>query len=310
MLEFRFPDIGEGIAEGVILKWFVSAGQEVKEGDSLFLVETDKVNAEIPAPASGTVLATFGEVGDTINVGDVVVTIGDASGSPDAAQAPTPAPSKTEAVEEENAGVVGALETSSHVLDSSFEGSPVPAASNGRKVLATPVARHLARDLGVDIDQITGSGPAGRVMKEDILQVAEGTKRQEQPSLVPPLQPAASTNGATQAVKERIPLTTLGKTVAKNMALSKQEIPHAAVMDEFDVTELVKLRQEVKELAEKEGTKLTFMAFIIKAVALTLKEFPLFNASFAAETQEIVVKKHYNIGVAVDTPDGLLFPVV
>ena len=113
MLEFRFPDIGEGITEGVILKWFVEVGQEVKEGDSLFLVETDKVNAEIPSPANGTILARFGEVGDTINVGDVVVQIGEAG-----AKAPRP---QAEPVAEDNAAVVGALETSDHVLATSSE---------------------------------------------------------------------------------------------------------------------------------------------------------------------------------------------
>lgn len=290
MLEFRFPDIGEGIAEGVILKWFVHEGQEVKEGDSLFLVETDKVNAEIPAPASGTILATFGAVGDTINVGDVVVTIDDGSASPES----SPAHKQIEAVEEENAGVVGALETSSHVLEVSHEGNTKASAPARRKVLATPVARHLAKDLGVDINLVTGTGPAGRVMKEDIQTMAT--------TALTPVVPHAS--------EERVPLTQLGKTVAKNMALSKQEIPHAAVMDEIDVTELVKFRQQVKTMAEKEGTKLTYMPFIIKAVALVLQEFPLFNASFAPETQEIVLKKHYNIGIAVDTPDGLLVPVI
>ena len=132
-------------------------GQEVKEGDSLFLVETDKVNAEIPSPTSGTVLARFGNVGDTINVGDVVVTIGDESAPAD--------PGKIEAVEEENAGVVGALETSSAVLEASSEVSTEKQTSQGSKVLATPVARKLAKDLGVDITTVTGSGPAGRVMK-------------------------------------------------------------------------------------------------------------------------------------------------
>ena len=298
MLEFRFPDIGEGIAEGVILKWFVHEGQEVKEGDSLFLVETDKVNAEIPAPASGTILATFGAVGDTINVGDVVVTIDDGSASPES----SPAHKQIEAVEEENAGVVGALETSSHVLEVSHEGSTKTSAPTGRKVLATPVARHLAKDLGVDINLVTGTGPAGRVMKEDIQTMATAA--------LTPVVAVAAKNGVPHVLEERVPLTQLGKTVAKNMALSKQEIPHAAVMDEIDVTELVKFRQQVKAMAEKEGTKLTYMPFIIKAVALVLQEFPLFNASFAPETQEIVLKKHYNIGIAVDTPDGLLVPVI
>ncbi len=294
MLEFRFPDIGEGIAEGVILKWFVEPGTEVKEGDSLFLVETDKVNAEIPSPTSGKVVSTFGSVGETINVGDVVVTFEDPSAP--AAQI------TTEAVEEENAGVVGALETSSYVLETSSEASQEMQRPAGRKVLATPVARHLAKELGVDINLVTGTGPAGRVMKEDIRSAAPQVVQEVQPTLAPLT--------TTEPLEERIPLTQLGKTVAKTMSLSKQEIPHAAVMDEFDVTELVKFRQEAKELAEREGTKLTYMAFIIKAVALALKEFPLFNATFMPSTQEIVQKKYYNIGIAVDTPDGLLVPVI
>ena len=297
MLEFKFPDIGEGIAEGVILKWFVEVGQEVKEGDSLFLVETDKVNAEIPAPTNGKILARFGEVGETINVGDVVVTIDDgSSSSPDEPQA--------EPVEEDNAAVVGALETSSNVFEASNEHTTEDWAPERRKALATPVARKLAKDLGVDITTVAGTGPAGRVMKEDIRRAAENTVETVEPNLVTATAPAFKT------IEERIALTTLGKTVAKNMALSKQEIPHAAVMDEFDVTELVKFRRETKVLAEQEGSKLTYMPFIIKAVTLTLKEFPLFNASFAGETHEIILKKYYNIGIAVDTPDGLLVPVI
>lgn len=298
MLEFRFPDIGEGIAEGVILKWFVEVGQEVKEGDSLFLVETDKVNAEIPSPTSGKILARFGDVGETINVGDVVVTIDDGSG------AEAKGESQTEPVEEDNAAVVGALETSSNVLASSTEHSVESTTDQKRKVLATPAARKLAKDLGVDITTITGTGPVGRVMKEDIRQAAEKTVAAVEPS------PVSAAAPAFETIEERIALTTLGKTVAKNMALSKQEIPHAAVMDEFDVTELVKFRRETKELAKQEGSKLTYMPFIIKAVTLTLKEFPLFNASFAGETNEIILKKYYNIGIAVDTPDGLLVPVI
>lgn len=308
MFEFRFPDIGEGIAEGVILKWFVEVGQEVQEGDSLFLVETDKVNAEIPAPASGTILAKFGAVGDTINVGDVVVTIGDASTHTKPQARSAQKQETTKAVEEENAGVVGALEISSHILEASSESSPEKSRSQGRKILATPVARQLAKDLEVDITAITGSGPAGRVMKEDIQKAVETLERPAKP--LDATASFAPESGALSVLEERVVLTTLGKTLAKNMSLSKQEIPHAAVMDEFDVTELVKFRRDAKELAEQEGTKLTYMPFIIKAVTLALQEFPKFNASFSPDTQEIVLKKYYNIGIAVDTPDGLLVPVI
>lgn len=311
MLEFRFPDIGEGIAEGVILKWFVDVGQKVKEGDSLFLVETDKVNAEIPSPAGGTILSRHGAVGDTINVGDVVVIISDSAAASQRQPEPTPKEKQMEAVEEENAGVVGMLETSSFVLETSREAKNGASAPSGRKVLATPVARHLARELGVDISQVQGSGPAGRVMKEDIRQAAQiGRPPEEASTVLAPAAMSTATNGTVPTGEERVPLTQLGKAAAKTMALSKQEIPHAAVMGEIDVTELVKFRSEAKELAEQEGVKLTYMALILKAAALTLQEFPIFNATFAADTQEIVLKKQYNIGIAVDTPDGLLVPVI
>jgi pyruvate dehydrogenase E2 component (dihydrolipoamide acetyltransferase) len=311
VLEFRFPDIGEGITEGVILKWFVEVGQEVKEGDSLFLVETDKVNAEIPSPANGTILARFGEVGDTINVGDVVVQIGEAG-----AKAPRP---QAEPVAEDNAAVVGALETSDHVLATSSEHEAAAQEPPRRKALATPVARRMAKELGVDINTLVGSGPGGRVMKEDILKAANGQKRPapqasqaETAAPASPIQPPAPAPAGAQTSggEERVALTTLGKTVARNMALSKREIPHAAVMDEIDVTELVNFRREAKVWAEREGVKLTYMPFIIKAAALVLQELPIFNASFSAETEEIVLKKYYNLGIAVDTPEGLLVPVI
>ncbi|HPT82401.1 MAG TPA: dihydrolipoamide acetyltransferase family protein [Limnochordia bacterium] len=298
MIEFRFPDIGEGIAEGVILKWFVEVGQEVKEGDSLFLVETDKVNAEIPSPASGIILARFGEEGETINVGDVVVQIGEAGTQAKAEPA----------AEGDSGAVVGALETSNQVLAASSEHAQSPAEPARPRALATPVARKLAKDLGVDINALAGSGPGGRVMKEDILRAAEAEQQPIPPAAPAPAapQPAAPIQG----LEERVALTTLGKTVARNMALSKREIPHAAVMDEFDVTELVQLRQQAKVLAEQEDARLTYMPFIIKAAVLALREFPLFNASFSAETEEIILKKYYNMGIAVDTPDGLLVPVI
>lgn len=213
------------------------------------------------------------------------------------------AQSAPEPVAEEDAGaVVGALETSNQVLAASSEHAVAVNGASRRKALATPAARRLARDLGVDINAVAGSGPAGRVMKEDILQATDGPK----PEAPPQAAPASSAPGQ----EERVALTTLGKTVARNMALSKREIPHAAVMDELDVTELVQFRQEAKGLAEQEGAKLTYMPFIIKAAALALKEFPVFNAVFAPETEEIILKKHYNLGIAVDTPDGLLVPVI
>jgi pyruvate dehydrogenase E2 component (dihydrolipoamide acetyltransferase) len=293
MLEFKFPDIGEGITEGKLLKWLVKVGEKIKEGDSLFLVETDKVNAEIPSPGEGIIAELMAKEGDIIYVGNVIVKIN----TGDSSQANNI--KSINEKEEENAGVVGAIEVSSEVIESSFEsyknGSP-----SKQKVLATPVARKLAKDLGIDINTLKGTGPVGRVMKEDIYKV------QESKEAVIIEVPKLKLSGET----ERIPLSILRKTIAKNMAHSKRVIPHAAVLDEFDVSKLVDLRSTVKELAQNNGVHLTYMPFIIKALALTLKQFPVFNSSFDEEKEEIILKKYYNVGIAVDTPEGLLVPVI
>lgn len=310
MLEFRFADIGEGINEGVILKWLVEVGQEVKEGDSLFLVETDKVNAEIPSPADGRIAALLANEGDLITVGQVVVHIDTGDGD----VAPTVQPSEQidsvkEGDDDDAGAVVGALVSSSAVLPSSVEraeeGEEIHAGR--RKVLATPVARKLARDLGVDITTIEGTGPGGRVMKEDIRRAA--AQPHEAPAQVQPaaVSPAPLPEGPNE---ERIPLRALDKAIARNMAQSKREIPHAYVMKDVDVTELVAFRAEAKILAEERGLKLTYLPFIVKAVTLALQEYPRMNGSFDEAGQVIVMKKDFNIGIAVDTPDGLLVPVL
>jgi pyruvate dehydrogenase E2 component (dihydrolipoamide acetyltransferase) len=311
MLEFKFPDIGEGIAEGKLLKWMVKVGDKVKEGDSLFLVETDKVNAEIPSPAEGVISETLGSEGDIIYVGNVIVKIntGDESGGKEAKPAGN--------VEEEESGVVGELEISSEVIGASQEGHEGQVHTS-HKILSTPVARKLAIDLGMDIKAIKGSGPAGRVMKEDIYAASEKkkvaadhlteAKAKAEPETVRPAVkvPELKLSGEV----ERVPLTTMRKTISKNMALSKALVPHAAVIDEIDVTKLVQFRSENKSLAEGAGVYLTYMPFIIKALTLTLKEFPILNSSYDIEKEELILKKYYNIGIAVDTPEGLMVPVV
>ncbi len=303
MLEFKFPDIGEGISEGKLLKWLVKVGDKIKEGENLFLVETDKVNAEIPSPGDGTIAELMAREGDTIYVGSVIVKID----TGDDSQKNNIKPINEK--EEENAGVVGAIEVSSQVIESSFE-SYKNGTSAKTKVLATPVARKLAKDLGIDINTVKGTGPVGRVMKEDIYKVKESKEVVKDAPAAHELETIASSKIKASGEVQRIPLSMLRKTIAKNMALSKRVIPHAAVLDEFDVSELVDFRSTVKELAQNNGANLTYMPFIIKALALALKEFPVFNSSFDEESEEIIIKKYYNIGIAVDTPEGLLVPVI
>lgn len=312
MLEFKFPDIGEGITEGKLLKWMVKAGDEVKEGDSLFLVETDKVNAEIPSPAAGVISETFGLEGEVIYVGNVIVKI-NTGGSEE-----TKGGNASGVNDEEEAGVVGELEVSSEVIGASQEGQ-ASQAETGNKVLATPVARKLAKDLGIDIGAVKGSGPVGRVMKEDIYaasekkevaaddHVFEAKAKTESDTIRPAVKiPELKISGEV----ERVPLTTMRKTISKNMALSKALVPHAAVIDEIDVTKLVQFRAENKTLAEGTGVHLTYMPFIVKALTSTLKEYPILNSSYDMEKEELVLKKYYNIGIAVDTPEGLMVPVI
>jgi len=307
MYDFKFADIGEGIHEGKILKWFFKVGDKVKEGETLVIVETDKVNAELPSPADGVITKRGPEVGETIHVGDTVVVIND--GSEDVALAPKEEPKKEEpkkAVSEGTSapGVIGEIEVSEEVMTSSNETQSKVAPAQ-TKVLATPVARQLAKDLNVDIKRVVGSGENGRILKEDIYKVSEqGQKPQQtQQTFTTP-----SVSISVQGEVEYVPITKLRKAVVNAMTRAKQIIPHTVLMDEVVVDKLVDLRNEVKGQAAAQDIKLTYMAFIMKATILALKKFPMFNASFDQENDRMVVKKFINLGMAVDTPDGLIVP--
>lgn len=299
MYDFKFADIGEGIHEGQILKWLFKVGDKVKEGETLCIVETDKVNAEIPSPVDGIIKKLGAEVGETIHVGNTLVLIDDGSGNN---ETPVTEVKKEEPTKEETnesgSGVVGEIEVSSEVIASEEVRTT---SKTEERVLATPVARKLASDLGVDIKKINGTGPNNRVLREDIENFYESTKEKQKA----PVEKVEMK--FTEGVR-REPITKIRKTISKNMTLSKSIIPHVTMMDEFDVSELVAFRQQNKQLAIDKGVKLTYMAFIIKAITKTLKEFPLFNSSFDHEKEEIVYKDYINIGIAVDTADGLMVP--
>ena len=345
MFHVKFADIGEGIHEGVLLKLFFNEGDAVKEGDSLFTLETDKVNAEIPSPVSGVLKENRYKVGAKVNVGDIIVVVDDGSDEvrsnmeggealpSGASAAPTPAStaqipeSRNESVKEQGStAVVGQIEISEAMIPSSQEvSSSSVEIESDQKVLATPVARKMAKDLGVDIQKIKGTGPMGRVMKADIQKASElksqsvQSQTQTQPQSHAHAASSESASGAARYAKyqvpamegvERVPMTMIRKTIANNMSLSKFTIPHTAVMDEIDVTELVAFRESAKVGAQQEGVKLTYMPFFIKAVISGLKKYPGLNASLDEVAEEIVYKKFYNIGIAVDTEEGLSVPVV
>ncbi len=308
---FKFPDIGEGLTEGKIFKWYVEKGQAVKAGDPLVEMETDKVVADIPTPKSGTVIKTYGNIGDTIQVGSVLIELEIEGVAGEAAQAiaqEKPAEKTENQVEEKNFGVVGTIEAAGDgaYLPSSDEGiQTVQAASQptGNKVLSTPVARAMAKERGLDINQIRGSGPAGRVVKKDIEQYRGSSSpfaAQHKESL-----PQSQSD-----IIETIPLTQMRKTIAKNMLRAKQSTAHMSVMDEVEVSELVALREKYKAKYAEQGVKLSYLPFIIKAAIRALKLYPVLNAELDMENEQIIIKKYYNIGIAVDTPEGLIVPVI
>lgn len=307
--EFRFPDIGEGIAEGTLIKWLVKEGEDVEEGQSVAEVETDKVTTEIPSPRTGKVSELKAEEGDIINVGDVFITI-DILGDIDEVGIKEELPEKKEIVEEETAGVVGEVIASSEEIPPSREGQgDFSQESRKVKVLATPVARKMAKDLGVDIREVEGTGPNGRVMKEDIKKAKEAMVKSKEERKIIELGHRERVLIEDERI-ERIPLTRIRKTIAEQMAVSRFTIPHTTAMDEIDVAELYEFRKKYKERLREEEVNLTFLPFILKAVIVALKEFPEFNSSLDEENDELILKHFYHIGIATDTDRGLMVPVL
>lgn len=317
--EFRFPDIGEGIREGTLVKWLVNVGDLVKEGQSLAEVETDKVTTEIPSPKNGKIVELKYKEGDTIEVDEVFVVI-ETEGENKEAESKEDVEVEKQVVREESAGVVGEVIASSEVIPASNELiEPTTKTTKKKKVLATPVARQLAKDLGIDITTIEGTGPNGRVMKEDILRAKEQlSKPVVQPKFeVEPVQQVEKVEKAEKLAIEyqsenikRIPLTRIRKTIANQMVKSRFTIPHTTAMDEIDVTKLVEFRNRYKDGLKEDGINITYLPFIIKAVIKALKEYPVFNSTFDEENEEIILKHFYHIGIATDTDRGLMVPVI
>ncbi len=304
---FKFPDIGEGLEEGTIVEWHIEKGQEIKMGDPLCTMETDKVVTAIPSPKNGIIVAKFGKTGETIRVGAALVEIEIAG--VEGADAVEEA-GKIEAVEEEGAGVVGTLEIAGNnvVLSASKEGITVKQASaqgtQRGKALATPVARAIAKEAGVDINIVKGTGPGGRVTKDDIhLHLKDSGKNQHELKVI-------TNSNLQENLTEIEPLSQIRKSIAKHMILSKHNAAHMTVFEEVEISELVRIREKYKEEMQSEGVKLTYLAFIIKAVALSLKKFRALNSEMDLEGGQMIYKKYYNIGIATDTEKGLVVPVI
>ena len=297
--EFKLPDLGEGLTEGEIVKWLVKVGDSIEEGQAFVQVETDKAVIEIPSPRKGVVLQILAAEGGTVQVGQVILVIGEAG------EKIEPAVEPREVGKPASVGVVGELEEAVEEVEERVPEKAPETPGVTVEVLATPAVRKLAREMKVDLGTIKRSGPHGRVTKEDIQKAAE--EGEEKP---PKAEIKAARKYDMYGFVERITLRGMRKTIARAMVKSKSTAPHVTAMDEADITPLVALREKEKERAAKQGIHLTYLPFVIKAVVAGLREHPYANASLDDENGEIILKKYFNIGVAVDTKDGLMVPVV
>ncbi|WP_214748337.1 dihydrolipoamide acetyltransferase family protein [Exiguobacterium sp. s189] len=308
VFEFKLPDIGEGIHEGEIVKWFVKAGDTVKEDDVLLEVQNDKAVVEIPAPVDGTVKEVKVSEGTVAVVGDVLITF-DIEGD---------APAGEE--EEEASEQPKAEEKTEDVKEDVKEDAPRDVQLHkSERVIAMPSVRKYAREKGVDIREVNGSGDNGRVLKEDIDAFANGEAPSAEATTekTDSVAPAAAAKteikpyeSATPELETREKIRGIRKAISKAMVNSKHTAPHVTLMDEVDVTKLVALRKDFKQVAADQGVKLTYLPFVVKALTAAAKAFPTINASIDDVNEEIVYKNYYNIGIAADTDNGLVVPVV
>lgn len=314
---FRLPDIGEGIHEGEVVKWLVEEGQKIEEDDVLCEIQNDKSVVEIPSPVAGTIEKILVNEGTVSVVGDPLIQI-DAPGyehlyEEDQGEAETEAQVQGTAEEGEEVAKE-AQETDAPEATGTAETEVDP----NRRVIAMPSVRKFAREKDVDIRQVAGSGKNGRVLKEDIESFLSGdqqsaeqvTEEQAAPATAEKAasQPAVSLEGEFPETREK--MSSIRKVIAKAMVNSKHTAPHVTLLDEVDVSELVAHRKKFKDIAAEKDIKLTYLPYIVKALVSTLREFPDFNTSYDDETEELIHKHYYNIGIAADTDRGLLVPVI
>ena len=317
---FKLPDLGEGIHEGEVLAVPVEVGQEVKEGDIILEVETDKAAVEIPSPFNGRVQEIFVKPGDVVNVGDVMMNFSNGEDAQTVDKVEPAAKSATAPEATPASGVVAAQVPGTRKdgpFDKEAHDGPFDKEAHDRPVPASPATRRLARELGVDLHSVTPSGPAGLVTAEDVRGFAAGGKIVEAAPVdaavpsqavdisVPPL-PDFSKWGEV----ERVPFRSIRRATARQMSLAWSQIPHVNSQDVVDITRLEAFRQKHKADIEAVGGKLTISVFALKAVATALKTYPNFNATLDTKNNEIIIKHYYNVGVAVNTDRGLIVPVV
>ncbi|MEM2420888.1 MAG: dihydrolipoamide acetyltransferase family protein [Acidilobaceae archaeon] len=267
--QVKLPDIGEGLTEGEIVEWLVKEGSYVKQFQPLVKVLTAKATVEIPSPFEGLIVRILAKPGDVVKVGEVLVEI-----ETEAREAPK--------IQEKEAH----LERGEAIV-----------------IRAPPRVRKLARELGVDLSKVKGTGPGGVITESDVLRYAEEMKKSIEVKVR-----ESERQLVAEGRVERIKLAGIKRIMATKMSESKSKVPHAYIAEEVDYTEVMKLKDMLKSVAEARNIKLTLLPFIVKAVVKALKEYHLLNASLDEERGEIIVKKYYNIGIAIDTESGLVVP--
>jgi pyruvate dehydrogenase E2 component (dihydrolipoamide acetyltransferase) len=298
--EFILPDIGEGVVEAEVVRWLVHEGEDLAEDQPMVELMTDKATVQIPSPKQGRVLRLEVEEGKIALVGKPLIVL-DVSGATGAV-----ALSKGGNGHARSAGTISAGPSAMTAPTGS------PSLEAGR-VLAAPATRRLARELGVDLRSVVGTGPSGRVTSDDV-RAAGGPHAGARPATAtsPLARPsdAAARPPVTSVADERIPLRGLRRKIAQKMQQSKNTAAHFTYVDEVDMTELVALRERSRRAAEERGVRLTYLPFIAKAVVAALRRFPMLNATLDDEKGEIVVRRSYHLGIAVATDDGLIVPVL
>ena len=318
MFSFKLPDIGEGVVEGEIVSWKVAVGDAVAEDQPLVEVMTDKATVEIPSPKAGKVVSLNGGEGDVVEVGAVLVVLdlGDLASAPVEAPAPEAAPEPAKepvkAPEPVKAEPVKAAPKPANGAGAATYELPT-ARKSGGKVLATPATRRVARELGVDLAEVVGTGPSGRVTKSDVIAWSEGRR-------APTAQ--APSGGAGMGFshlpvppgsgpEERVKVRGLRRKISESMVRSARTIPHFSYVDEVDMTELVALRRRINAELKKQGKgKVSYLPFIMKACWVAFGDHPEVNALYDNTTEEVVYKKYFNCGLATDTPRGLYVSVI
>ncbi len=285
-MDFHLPELGEGVYEAEVSRWLIQAGAQVKPGQPLLEVLTDKATMEVPTPFAGTIAGLSVQEGQMVKVGDVVLTYQAAGAEKPAGQPAT----------------VAAAGAPAPTAKPPFPQPPRSNGAPGLPVKAAPTVRLMARKLGIDLARVPGSGPAGRILVEDLTRFVPGAAPSSQG---PPAEKVDYGRPGT-----RVKLLGLRRKIAEHMVLSKHTIPHFTYVDECDVTELVKLRKSLREPAQRKGVKLTYLAFFVKAVAGALRDVPPVNAFLDEAAGEIVLHEKCNVGIAVAAPHGLVVPVI